>query len=49
MSHDEIVAKARDLITPVLGAEKCTKLIDSIFALEQLKDIRQLRGLLQPG
>jgi 2-methylcitrate dehydratase PrpD len=49
MSHDEIVAKARDLITPVLGAEKCTKLIGSIFALEQLKDIRQLRGLLQPG
>jgi hypothetical protein len=49
MSHDEIVAKARDLITPVLGAEKCTGLIDRIFALEQVKDIRELRTLLQPA
>jgi 2-methylcitrate dehydratase PrpD len=49
MSHDEIVAKARDLITPVLGAGKCAKLIDSVFALEQVKDIRELRPLLQPG
>jgi 2-methylcitrate dehydratase PrpD len=49
MSHDEIVAKAHDLITPVLGAEKCTKLIDRVFALEQVKDIRELRRLLQPA
>jgi 2-methylcitrate dehydratase PrpD len=49
MSHDEIVAKAHDLITPVLGAEKCTKLIDRVFALEQVKDIRELRSLLQPA
>jgi 2-methylcitrate dehydratase PrpD len=49
MSHDEIVAKAHDLITPVLGAEKCTKLIDRVFALEQVKDIRELRWLLQPA
>ncbi len=49
MSHDEIVSKARDLIAPVLGAEKCTRLIDRVFALEQVKDIRELRPLLQPG
>jgi 2-methylcitrate dehydratase PrpD len=47
MSHDEIVAKARDLITPVLGAEKCAKLIERIYALEQVQDIRDLRPLLQ--
>ena len=49
MSHDEIVAKASDLITPVLGAGKCAKLIDRVFALEQVKDIRELRPLLQPA
>jgi 2-methylcitrate dehydratase PrpD len=49
MSHDEIVAKARDLITPVLGGETCTKLIERIYALEQLRDIRELRPLLQRG
>ena len=47
MSKDEIVAKARDLITPVLGAETCTRLIEKIFALEQMKDVRELRPLLQ--
>jgi 2-methylcitrate dehydratase PrpD len=47
MTRDEIVAKARDLIVPVLGAETCGKLIDAIFALERIKDIRELRPLLQ--
>jgi 2-methylcitrate dehydratase PrpD len=47
MSRDEIVAKARDLIVPVLGAETCGKLVDAIFALERVKDIRELRPLLQ--
>jgi 2-methylcitrate dehydratase PrpD len=47
MSREEIVAKARDLITPVLGNETCTKLIDKVFALEQAQDIRELRPLLQ--
>jgi hypothetical protein len=30
-----------------LGADTCTKLIDQIFALEKMKDIRALRHLLQ--
>jgi 2-methylcitrate dehydratase PrpD len=47
MSHDEIVAKARDLIAPVLGSATCTKLIDRIYALEQVQNIRELRPLLQ--
>jgi 2-methylcitrate dehydratase PrpD len=49
MSHDEIVSKARDLIAPVLGTGKCTGLIERVYALEQVKDIRELRPLLQPA
>jgi 2-methylcitrate dehydratase PrpD len=47
MGREEIVTKARDLITPVLGAAKCTNLIQKIFDLEGVKDIRDLRRLLQ--
>ncbi|MGH9356607.1 MAG: MmgE/PrpD family protein [Terriglobia bacterium] len=47
MTRDELAAKARDLITPVLGQTDCTKLIDRVFAMEGVKDIRQLRPLLQ--
>jgi 2-methylcitrate dehydratase PrpD len=47
MSEDEIVAKARDLVTPVLGAEKCNKLVDAVLGLERLDDVRALRPLLQ--
>jgi 2-methylcitrate dehydratase PrpD len=47
MSRDEVVAKARDLMTPVLGADRCSKLIDVILQLENVKDVRQLRPLLQ--
>jgi 2-methylcitrate dehydratase PrpD len=49
MSEDEIVGKARDLIVPVLGADKCTALIDRVLALEGVKDVRELRPLLQGG
>ncbi|MCX6629206.1 MAG: hypothetical protein NTW28_16435, partial [Candidatus Solibacter sp.] len=49
MSHDEIVAKATGLIAPVLGAAKCRKLVEEIFGLERVTDIRNLRPLLQPG
>jgi 2-methylcitrate dehydratase PrpD len=47
MTRDEILAKARDLITPVLGAEKCSALLQKIFGLESVSDIRELRPLLQ--
>jgi 2-methylcitrate dehydratase PrpD len=41
-----ISAKARDLMAPVLGADKTEKLIKLINNLETLGDIRQLRPLL---
>jgi 2-methylcitrate dehydratase PrpD len=47
MTREEVVAKARDLITPVLGAAACTGLIDKLLGVEDLKDIRELRPLLQ--
>lgn len=47
MSRDEVVAKSRDLIGPVLGADMATKFIDKLLSLEKIKDVRELRPLLQ--
>ena len=47
MGRDEVVAKARDLMSPILGAPASANLIDRVFALESVKDIRELRPLLQ--
>ena len=49
MTRDEVVAKARDLITPVLGAAACSALIGKLLSLEPLRDIRELRQALQKG
>ncbi len=47
MTRDDIIAKARDLITPVTGAATCQKLIDRVFDIENVKNVRDLRPLLQ--
>jgi hypothetical protein len=47
MTRDEVAAKARDLIAPVLGATQSASLIEKVLALETIKDIRDLRPLLQ--
>ncbi len=47
MSREEVVEKARDLIAPVLGTEVCSKLIDKLLALETLRDVHELRPVLQ--
>jgi 2-methylcitrate dehydratase PrpD len=47
MPRDEVVAKARDLITPVLGAANCAILIEKVLTLESVKDVRELRPALQ--
>ncbi|MGP8244444.1 MAG: MmgE/PrpD family protein [Bryobacteraceae bacterium] len=47
MTRQEIIAKARDLIAPVLGDATCRKLIDKVFDLEHVEDVRSLRPLLQ--
>jgi 2-methylcitrate dehydratase PrpD len=47
MTREEVVNKARDLITPVLGNATCSALIDKVLALETLRDVRELRPALQ--
>ena len=47
MTREEVVAKARELMTPVLGAAKTSKLIDRVLGLDNVKNIRELRPLLQ--
>ncbi|HVI61805.1 MAG TPA: MmgE/PrpD family protein [Bradyrhizobium sp.] len=49
MGRDEVIDKARDLITPVLGRESCTRLIETVLEIEKLTEIRSLRRLLQRG
>ncbi len=47
MTREEIVAKGRDLMAPILGTAQCAKLVEKLLDLEQVKDIRELRPLLQ--
>jgi 2-methylcitrate dehydratase PrpD len=47
MPREEVVAKCRDLIAPVLGLAQCNALIERTLALETVKNIRDLRPLLQ--
>jgi 2-methylcitrate dehydratase PrpD len=47
MTRGEVVQKCRDLVEPVIGKARCTRLIDGVFVLEKLKDVRRLRSLLQ--
>jgi 2-methylcitrate dehydratase PrpD len=47
MTRAEVVDKARDLMTPVLGAATTQKLIDTLLAIEAVKNVRDLRPLLQ--
>jgi 2-methylcitrate dehydratase PrpD len=47
MSREEVVDKARDLIAPVLGTVVCSKLIGKLLALETLRDVHELRPVLQ--
>ncbi|MBV9746105.1 MAG: MmgE/PrpD family protein [Acidobacteriia bacterium] len=47
MTRQEVVAKCRDLMAPVLGAANTAKLIDKALELEKTQNIRELRPLLQ--
>ena len=49
MSRTEVIDKARDLIAPVLGPETSARLMETIFAIETVTDIRKLGPLLQRG
>lgn len=47
MTRAEVDEKCVDLLAPVLGGRKTRTLIDAVWNLEKLKDIRTLRPLLQ--
>ena len=47
MSRSEVIDKARDLITPVLGAETSQRLIETVYQIEGVADVRSLRSLLR--
>jgi 2-methylcitrate dehydratase PrpD len=49
MSRKEVIEKARDLTAPMLGPEKSDHLIETVFAIEAVTDVRSLRPLLQRG
>jgi 2-methylcitrate dehydratase PrpD len=48
LSTADVNEKARQLIAPVLGAEKTSRLIAQINTLENLRDTRDLRPLMTP-
>jgi 2-methylcitrate dehydratase PrpD len=47
MAAEEVEAKARDLLTPVLGVERTTTLIAQTWRIDELSSVRSLRPLLQ--
>ena len=46
MTTGEIEKKCNELLKPVLGEDRTRKLIDTIWNLERVKDVRELRPLL---
>jgi 2-methylcitrate dehydratase PrpD len=47
MTREEVVNKCRDLTSSIIGASNAAKLIDRVMNLESVKDVRELRPLLQ--
>jgi 2-methylcitrate dehydratase PrpD len=49
MTRNEIMDKARDLTAPVLGREKSERLMEAVYAMEKVTNLRSLQPLLQAG
>lgn len=47
MSREEVAAKSRDLLLPVLGARRTQRLIEIVWNIERVQDVRTLRPLLR--
>jgi hypothetical protein len=47
MTRDEVVAKCHDLMDTFLGAQQSKQLVETILALETVKDVNSLRSVLQ--
>lgn len=46
MSREQVAAKSRDLLVPLMGARRAESLIDSVWDIEKIGDVRKLRRLL---
>jgi hypothetical protein len=42
-----VIPKCRGLLAPVLGAAACNRLIETVMALERVKNVREVGALLQ--
>jgi 2-methylcitrate dehydratase PrpD len=49
MTRAEVIDKARDLVGPIVGREKSERLIKTVYAIDNVDNIRSLRTLLQPN
>lgn len=49
MAREEVGAKALGLLAPTLGRARAQRLIDTVWQLEKVTDVRALRPLLQPS
>jgi hypothetical protein len=47
MTRDDIEAKSLDLIAPIVGKANAQKLFKTVWSLEKVKDMGELRPLLQ--
>jgi 2-methylcitrate dehydratase PrpD len=47
MTRDDIEAKSLDLIAPIVGKDNAGKLFKTVWSLEKVKDMGELRPLLQ--
>jgi 2-methylcitrate dehydratase PrpD len=47
MTREEVVQKARDLVDPVLGKSGCARFIETMLGIDQLRNVRDLRAVLQ--
>jgi 2-methylcitrate dehydratase PrpD len=49
MARAEVIEKARELTRPILGRDMSERLIETVYAIEAVTDVRSLRPLLQRG
>jgi len=47
MSRSDVAAKSRDLLVPIIGARRTERLIDTVWYIERVRDVRRLRSFLQ--
>ena len=47
MTREEVVQKARDLVDPILGKAACGTFVDAILGIDKIRNVRELRAVLQ--